>query len=208
MSAEKYLQILQKDIQSVIFATTDEKNFPVTCVIDVMLADSYGLYFLTAKGKAFYDRLKRQPVISLTGLKGNDTMHSQSITLRGEVREIGQERLNEIFVKNPYMEKIYPNRESRSALTVFQIYKGNGEFFDLSSKPISRKKFSFGGMENHTTLFYITEKCSGCKSCFRICPQQCIDISKRPFQIQQEHCLHCGKCKEICPEQAVERRTI
>ena len=69
MSAEKYLQILQKDIQSVIFATTDEKNFPVTCVIDVMLADSYGLYFLTAKGKAFYDRLKRQPVISLTGLK-------------------------------------------------------------------------------------------------------------------------------------------
>lgn len=208
MSAEKYLQILQKDIHSVIFATTDEKNFPVTCVIDIMLADSYGLYFLTAKGKEFYDRLKRQPVISLTGLKGSDTMHSQSITLRGEVREIGQERLNEIFNGNPYMEKIYPNRESRSALTVFQIYKGNGEFFDLSSKPIFREKFSFGGMESGTTLFYITEKCSGCKSCSHVCPQQCIDISKRPFQIQQEHCLHCGKCKEICPEQAVERRTV
>lgn len=206
MSAEKYLQILQQEIHSVVFATTDSMNLPVTCVIDIMLADKDGLYFLTAKGKAFYDRLKNQPVISLTGLKGNDTMHSSSVTLRGEVREIGQERLTEIFSQNPYMAEIYPNDESRSALTVFQIYKGSGEFFDLSRSPIFREQFSFGGMESHAALFYITSKCSGCKSCSRVCPQQCIDISEKPFQIRQEHCLHCGKCMEICPVQAVERR--
>lgn len=208
MSAEKYLQILQQEIHSVIFATTDSMNLPVTCVIDIMLADECGLYFLTAKGKAFYDRLKNHPFISLTGLKGNDTMHSQSITLRGKVREIGQERLTKIFSQNPYMAKIYPNSESRSALTVFQIYKGSGEFFDLSCTPIFREKFSFGGMENHTTLFYITSKCNNCKLCSHVCPQQCIDISKKPFLIQQEHCLHCGKCMEICPVQAIERSTV
>lgn len=173
-----------------------------------MLANSRGLYFLTAKGKAFYDRLKRQPVIALTGLKGTDTMHSQSITLRGAVREIGQERLEEIFIRNPYMETIYPNRESRSALTVFQIYKGCGEFFDLSSKHIFREKFSFGRMEDHTASFFITETCDGCQACFAVCPQQCIDIRKGSLQIQQEHCLHCGKCKEICPQQAIEKRSV
>ncbi len=208
MRAEKYLQLLQQDIHSVIFATTDEQNLPVTCVIDLMLADKNGLYFLTAKGKAFCDRLKAHPFVSLTGLKGNDTMHSQSITLRGEVREIGPERLREIFNHNPYMAEIYPNQESRSALTVFQIYKGSGEFFDLSCRPIFREKFSFGGMETNTTLFCITEKCNSCKLCFRVCPQKCIDTSVCPVRIQQEHCLHCGKCKDICPQQAIERRTL
>ena len=93
MSAEKYLRMVQQDIHSVVFATTDENYFPVTCVIDIMLSDKDGLYFLTAKGKAFYERLKNQPLISFTGMKGTDTLSSKSITLRGEVREIGQQKI-------------------------------------------------------------------------------------------------------------------
>ncbi len=120
-----------------------------------MLSDKDGLYFLTAKGKAFYERLKNQPFISITGMKGDDTLSSKSITLRGEVREIGQQRLSEIFEKNPYMEVIYPNRESRTALTVFQIYKESGEYFDLIRKPIFREQFSFGGMGNHASYFLL-----------------------------------------------------
>ena len=208
MSTEKYLQMIQQDIHTVVFATTDENHFPVTCVIDMMLSDKDGLYFLTAKGKAFYERLKNQPFISITGMKGADTLSSKSITLRGEVREIGQQRLSEIFEKNPYMEVIYPNRESRTALTVFQIYKGSGEFFDLSRKPIFREQFSFGGMGNHASYFFVTDKCNGCNLCANSCPQNCIDISACHAKIKQEHCLHCGKCKEICPLQAVERRTL
>lgn len=208
MSAEKYLQMIQQDIHSVVFATTDENHLPVTCVIDIMLADNEGLYFLTAKGKAFYEQLIKQPFISFTGINGNDTLSCKSITLRGETREIGQNRLSEIFEKKPYMEVIYPNMESRTALTVFQIYKGSGEFFDLSQKPVFREQFSFGGMENHALYFFITDKCNGCNLCGNVCPQSCIDISVCPAKIEQEHCLHCGKCKEICPMQAVERRTL
>lgn len=208
MSAENYLRMIQQDIHSVVFATTDEKNFPVTCVIDIMLADKEGLYFLTAKGKAFYERLKKQPVISITGMKGTDTLSSKSITLRGETREIGQQRLSEIFEKNPYMKEIYPNAASRTALTVFQIYKGSGEFFDLSQKPIFREQFSFGGMKNNILQFFVADMCNGCKLCMKVCPQNCIDITDYPARIQQEHCLHCGKCAEICPKQAIERRTL
>ena len=42
------------------------------------------------------------------------------------------------------MFEIYPTEESRKALTVFQIYEGSGEWFDLSKKPIERASFTFG----------------------------------------------------------------
>ena len=56
----------------------------------------------------------------------------------------GPAKLSDLFEKNPYMEKIYPDMRSRSALTVFKIYEGIGEWFDLSKFPIERASFSFG----------------------------------------------------------------
>ena len=53
LTTQKILKILQSDIHSVVFATLDEHGLPQTCVIDLMLADDDGLYFLTAKGKSF-----------------------------------------------------------------------------------------------------------------------------------------------------------
>lgn len=206
MNAIQYLHILKNEMHSVIFGTVDENQLPVTCVVDIMLADENGLYFLTAKGKSFYGRLKATPFISLTGMKGKDTLSSRSITLRGKVREIGSQLLPEIFHQNPYMADIYPDEISRSALTVFQIYEGTGEFFDLSCRPIFRETFSFGGMKAPESGFYVTEKCTGCKSCYQVCPQKCINVSICPSEIQQKHCLRCGKCQEICPQQAIERR--
>ena len=66
MTTQEILNILQSDIHSVVFATLDEHDLPQTCVIDLMLADDDGLYFLTAKGKAlcrsFGDERRRYPV--------------------------------------------------------------------------------------------------------------------------------------------------
>lgn len=42
------------------------------------------------------------------------------------------------------MYEIYPTEQSRKALTVFCIYDANGEWFDLSKKPIERADFSIG----------------------------------------------------------------
>lgn len=206
MCAKNYLSFLQRDIHSAVFATVDGQGNPVTCVIDVMLSDEHGLYFLTARGKAFYARLKAHDTVSVTGFRGADTMSSQSVTVRGKVRELGKTLLPEIFERNPYMADIYPNKESRRALTVFQIYEGEGEFFDLSAKPIFRERFSFGGVENQTGGYFVTECCTGCGRCVSVCPQGCIDGSARPTVILQAHCLHCGRCAEVCPEQAIEKR--
>lgn len=205
MTVREILSILQTDIHSTVFATLDECGLPQTCVIDLMLADEQGLYFLTAKGKSFYDRLMAKPFVALSGMKGSDTLSTLAISLRGSVRNIGKERLAEIFEKNPYMSSIYPTEKSRDALEVFQIYKGEGEYFDLSQLPPCRQSFSFGGEEIHQTRYRINaDKCIGCQGCRSVCPAKCI-ADTIPRMIDMAHCLHCGNCFRICPVKAVER---
>ena len=79
MTATEVLQYLQKEIHSTVAATVDDDGLPATCAIDVMDADENGLYFLTARGKDFYSRLKRRGYIALTGMKGKDTMSRAAV---------------------------------------------------------------------------------------------------------------------------------
>lgn len=162
MSAGRYLKYLQEEIHTAIAATIDDGGLPVTCAVDMMDADENSLYFLTAKGKSFYDRLKKKGYIALTGMKGKSTMSCSAISLRGKVKELGNTLLPRLFEKNPYMWKIYPTQESQNALTVFQIYDGSGEWFDLSKTPIERFSFTFGKMKVEAGGYFITTGCTGC----------------------------------------------
>ncbi len=203
MTTIEILTILQRDIHTTVFATVDEQGLPQTCVIDLMLADENGLYFLTAKGKSFYDRLMARKFVAISGMKGEDTLSSVAISVRGRVRNIGRERLEEIFEKNPYMAKIYPTQKSREALTVFHLDQGEGEYFDLSQLPPFRQSFSFGGLKTREAAYRIcAEKCIGCQGCLSVCPTGCISRTV-PRVIDVSHCLHCGNCMNICPEKAV-----
>ena len=174
MEAKDYLKYIVKEIHTTIVATVDDEGLPVTAAIDMMDADENGLYFLTAKGKGFYDRLKKREFLALTAMKGEDTMSSVAVSVRGKVKELGYEKIPELFEKNPYMSQIYPTEESMKALTAFQIYKGSGEWFDLSKKPIERALFTFGGVEKREEGYFITDACIGCGSCVSVCPQNCI----------------------------------
>lgn len=205
MTTQEILDILQADIHSTVFATLDEHGLPQTCVIDLMLADDDGLYFLTAKGKAFYHRLMAKPFVALSGMKGEGTLSTTAVSVRGTVRNIGKNRLAEIFEKNPYMARIYPTEQSREALEVFQLYKGQGEYFDLAQLPPYRQSFSFGGERVPETGYHILpEKCIGCQGCRSVCPVGCIS-NTIPRSIDQTHCLHCGNCLSACRVGAVER---
>ena len=204
--AEKYFRYLIDEIHTTIVATVTDDGLPVTAAIDMMDCDENSLYFLTAKGKSFYDRLTKRGYIALTGIKGENTMTSVAVSVRGKVREVGYDLIPKLFEKNPYMREIYPTEESRKALTAFQIYEGGGEWFDLSKKPIERASFTFGEAEQKSEGFFITDACIGCETCGSVCPQSCIDFSNTPAVIVQEHCLHCGNCADVCPVDAVERR--
>lgn len=207
MNVQEYFDFIVNQIHSAVFATMDRTGRPITCAIDIMDYDENGLYFLTAKGKSIYDRLKANENIAFTAMKGEDTLSCMAVSVQGKAKEIGPDRLPELFRKNPYMEKIYPDMRSRSALTVFKIYAGSGEWFDLSKLPIERASFSFGGAQTKENGYFVTDRCIGCKLCYSKCPQKCIDLMQKPVVIQQEHCLHCGNCFEICPARAIERRT-
>ena len=101
-----FFRILTNEIHSVIAATVDENGLPVTCAMDIMDYDENSLYFLTAKGKGFYRRLKQREYIALTGMKGDDTMSRTALSIRGKVKEIGTHRLPLLFEKNSYMREI------------------------------------------------------------------------------------------------------
>ena len=84
------LKFLQQEIHTTVAATVDDDGLPVTCAIDIMDADENGLYFLTAKGKGFYHRLKTQGYLALTGMKGRDTLSCVAVSVRGKIRELGE----------------------------------------------------------------------------------------------------------------------
>ena len=205
MKTIEVFRFLQEQIHTTVTATNDENGNPVTCAVDMMDYDENGLYFLTAKGKNFYKRLTANGYLSLTGIKGENTMNCVAVSVRGKVKELGVEQLRRLLDKNPYMYEIYPAEQSRSALAVFQFCEGYGEWFDLSKKPIERFSFSFGSEANIAHGYFVTDKCIGCGKCQAVCPQRCIDVNGKAV-IRQENCLHCGNCLALCPVKAIIRK--
>jgi len=65
MEAKEYLYFIVHDIHTTVVATADDAGLPVTCAIDMMDSDGNSLYFLTAKGKSFYERLKKKEYLLL-----------------------------------------------------------------------------------------------------------------------------------------------
>ncbi|MCD7868262.1 MAG: 4Fe-4S binding protein [Clostridiales bacterium] len=201
MTNSDYLKLLVEDIQSTTVATIGADGHPQTRTIDMMLWDEKGVYFLTAKGKAFYTQLMEQKYIAVSATK-----EKRSVSLRGKIQNIGREKLDEIFEKNPYMQIIYPG-DTRSALEVFRLYEASGEYFDISDPShVVREGILIGQAQVMESGFFVGNDCIGCKLCYSVCPQKCIDISTKPVVIDQNRCLHCGRCAEICPKQTIEKR--
>lgn len=103
------------------------------------------------------------------------------------------------------MSEIYTTKESQMALTVFQIFSGSGEYFDLNTKPITKERFSFGNLKILNDVYFININCIGYNICVENSPQNCINTFKISYKTEQNHCLHCGRCKENCLSNAVER---
>lgn len=201
MAKTDYLKLLVDEIHSATVATMGTDGHPQTRIIDMMYYDEEGVAFLTAKGKAFYGQLMEQQFVAISAAK-----EKKAVSLRGKVRNIGKEKLDILFEKNPYMKEIYPG-DTREALEVFQLYEAQGEYFDISNPArIVRDTIIIGSKEAVQTGYAVGEGCIGCKLCYSVCPQKCIDISPVPAVIDQKHCLHCGRCAQICPKQCIRKR--
>ncbi len=201
MNAQDCLNMLQQ-IRDVAFATVSEDGWPKNRIIDVMLTEHEKLYFCTATGKDFYQELIKDGRVAIAGLN----QQWQMVRLTGVATKLEEQKywIDRIFAENPSMNDIYPG-ESRYALEPFCIERGEAEFFDLGKLPIERASFAIGGASVQGKGFMITESCTGCGICARVCPQQCITVGK-PSSIAQQHCLHCGRCAQHCPNGSIVRR--
>lgn len=195
-----------REVRDVAFATTDEAGLPVVRIIDVMMVEGGRLYFVAARGKAFYADVMRTRFVAIVG----QSPDFRTCRLRGAVEhpddEAEQHRLvDRIFELNPSMQELYPG-DSRYVLEAFYLQDAQGEYFDLSGTPIVRVPFALGSAREAVAGFVITDRCVGCGTCAEACPEQCIAAGS-PYEIAQVHCLRCGRCAEVCPHDAIERRS-
>lgn len=144
LSNDQFLQLIVDCFQSVVFGTVDESGNPHTNVADIEIKDGQQLIFATTYQKAFYARLKKHPRISITALKGDETLDSVGLTLDGEAHETDQKYLDQIFANHPEMNQISANySERRSLLRPFAITPVIGSIYDLRQQPIFQKAFRF-----------------------------------------------------------------
>lgn len=144
LTNDQFLNLIVESFQSVVFGTVDKAGDPITNVADIEVKDGNQLIFTTTYQKAFYDILKNHPRISITALKGDETLDSVGFTLNGDVHEVDDKYLDKIFAKRPEMKQISANySERREILRSFAITPINGSIYDLRQQPIFQKQVKF-----------------------------------------------------------------
>lgn len=144
LTNDEFLRLIVESFQSVVFGTVDQNGDPHTNVADIEVKDRNRLIFSTTYQKAFYNRLKSHPKVSITALKGNETLDSVGFTLDGIAKEVDEKYLDQIFATKPEMKQISANRsERRSILRPFAISPLVGSIYDLRQQPIFQKNFKF-----------------------------------------------------------------
>jgi len=53
--------------------------------------------------------------------------------------------------------------------------------------------------------YFVTNACQGCvaRPCTKVCPRNCITLTKGKAEIDGVACVNCGKCPPVCPYHAI-----
>lgn len=131
MKVRDIMKVLEKDMKVAVFSTVDENNEPHGRHIHIGVADEQGVFFMTNPKTDFYKQLSNNPYVALTGFHEEGYL-VQVVRMRGKVRKVGREKLQELLDNNPYVDRVYPEESERQTVQVFQLYEAEGFYHSLS----------------------------------------------------------------------------
>ena len=188
------------------FATVGLDRTPQLRCISAVHYEPDAFYFFTARGKDFCRELLLDGQVQILAYTRYKEMIRVFATAAAVSEHEQKKYIDMIFEEQPYLANVYPG-STRDIGIVFAVRDMRIEYFNLGSNPIFREQYSMGKGKIRQKGYEISDRCIGCGTCVRGCPQQCIEAGS-PYRIIQEHCLHCGSCFEHCPVQAVELSLI
>lgn len=125
------MKILEKDMKVAVFSTADENNQPHARHAHVGAANEEGVFFMTSPKTNFYQQMQNNNKIAITGFL-EDGYLIQVIRIIGKVRTLDKEMLEEVLEDNPYVEQVYPDKDERQSVQVFQLYEGEGFYHSMT----------------------------------------------------------------------------
>lgn len=211
-------------IHSYSFASIDDGE-PEIRIAHFLTYDDEGLYFQTMKVKPFYRQLTKTGLVAVCALIApqEEASHDEHdlpgfppgyfIRVRGEVRELSFEELEEKVKKDARFLPLVKDIERYPAMTTFVLHHFKGEKYDYDyaeehrDHKLERERFAFHGSTMEKAGFSIDpEKCISCGRCARVCTFRAIR-SEEHFSINGERCDECGSCYLVCPVGAIEAKT-
>jgi uncharacterized protein (DUF362 family) len=54
----------------------------------------------------------------------------------------------------------------------------------------------------------ITDKCTACGECERICPKEAVKVKGQKAEVTYSRCIRCYCCHEVCPDDAIVLRNV
>jgi len=169
---------------------------PENRIIDYNQLSDGNLYFMTSRGKPFYEQLVAQPEIAVC----TPIDDWYSLRLRANVAEEKDPKIwDEFFARNPGTVEMY--RKNFDIVVLYKLASGDGEIFHLyENERIRRLRFGFGGGEAVPLSYRITDACTGCGACQDNCVEGAVirkDDGK--YAIRYMDCDDCGICYTKCP---------
>lgn len=141
---EEFLDFAVNEIHNVDVATT-HKGEPSAQVCDLLLNKNGKLYIATSSQNPFFEDLINQPKVVVNGYKGDGTMDSCGFSIRGTIKNVEHEYIDEIFEKNTYLNEIYADdiEGAKEDLRVLEITPKEAGYLDHRTSPIFMRKFEF-----------------------------------------------------------------